>query len=848
MVTKPSSGTAHRLPRLVIAAPASGHGKTTVATGLLAALRADGLEPAGFKIGPDFIDPGYHALATGRPGRNLDPFLCGEDQLIPLLLHGSETPTPADVAVVEGVMGLFDGRIGADGWASTAHVARVIAAPVVMVLDISQVSRTAAAWVHGLHTFDPDTRISGVILNKSGSVRHSDEVVSALEATGIPVLGVLPRDAGIEAPSRHLGLVPVAERPEAAAALDRLATQIAAHIDLTQVLSIAHSVPPLVGTPWDPSRLPGFGLENADNSIRPVVAVAGGRAFTFRYAETTELLTAAGLQPVIFDPVTDDALPAGTAGIYLGGGFPEVHAAELAGNASMISAIRQAITAGVPTVAECAGLLYLCCTVDGVPMVGAVDADAAMSPGLTLSYRTAVADHDHLLGAAGRRVTGHEFHRTTMTPAAGARSGWLLDGVPDGFSLDPAGTGAPTLHASYLHTHWAGHPTLAARFADAIHTYASRGPARLLEQRHEMCTLPAQKSGRPDHRHEDLDHHGDADVAEGLVDLAVNVRLPTPPEWLAGVIRASIDDLAAYPDPQRARAAIADAHGVPVERVLPSAGGAELFTLLARARRWTAPVVVHPQFTEPEAALRAAGHHPRRVILSTHHGFRLDPELVPADADLVIIGNPTNPTGVLHPAEILHRLTRPGRLLVIDEAFLDAVPGEPESLISSSAMDGVMVFRSLTKTWGLAGLRAGYAVGDPSVITELARQQPPWSVSTPAAAAMMACLSAIARTVAATAAEEIARRRDHLLAGLTDLGLAVVPASRAPFLLVDSHGWLPGDRVPGSLRVRLRERGFAVRRGETFPGLGADWIRIAVRDEETTDTLIKTLRTIREES
>ena len=421
MVTIPpdSGATEHRLPRLVIAAPASGHGKTTVATGLLAALRADGLEPAGFKIGPDFIDPGYHALATGRPGRNLDPFLCGEDQLVPLLLHGSAVPTPADVAVVEGVMGLFDGRIGGDGWASTAHVARVIAAPVVLVLDISQVSRTAAAWVHGLHTFDPDTRISGVIVNKAGSVRHSDEVVAALEATGIPVLGVLPRDAGIEAPSRHLGLVPVAERPEAAAALDRLAGQIAEHIDLTQVLSIAYSAPRWSGPP---GTRPAARLRHRERPGAPT-----GRWWRWPAGAPSPSGTPRrpscwprpGMQPVIFDPVTDDALPAGTAGIYLGGGFPEVHAPELAGNATMITSVRRAIAAGVPTVAECAGLLYLCRTVDGVPMVGAIDADAAMSPRLTLGYRTAVADHDHLLGATGRRVTGHEFHRTTVTPTAG---------------------------------------------------------------------------------------------------------------------------------------------------------------------------------------------------------------------------------------------------------------------------------------------------------------------------------------------------------------------------------------------------------------------------------------------
>lgn len=360
----------------------------------------------------------------------------------------------------------------------------------------------------------------------------------------------------------------------------------------------------------------------------------------------------------------------------------------------------------------------------------------------------------------------------------------------------------------------------------------------------------AQKSvaGAADHRHEDLHHHGDADVAEGLVDLAVNVRVPAPPGWLADVIRASVDEVAAYPDPRRASAAIAAAHGVPPEQVLPSAGGAELFTLVARARRWRAPVVVHPQFTEPEAALRAAGHLPRRVLLPAEDGFRLDPDVVPSDADLVIIGNPTNPTGVLHPAETLRRLVRPGRVLVVDEAFMDAVPGESESLITADGPVGVLVLRSLTKTWGLAGLRAGYAVGDPELISALAGQQSPWSVSTPAAEAMIACVSEEARVIAAAAAEEITRRRDHLVAGLAELGLPVVAETRTPFVLVDSGGWLPGDPAPGTLRVRLRERGFAVRRGETFPGLGPDWIRIAVRDESTTDTLIKTLRALKEET
>lgn len=483
------------LPRFVVAAPASGHGKTTVATALMAALRREGLDVSGFKVGPDYIDPGYHALATGRPGRNLDPFLCGEDLVEPLLLHGAAASGPTDVAVIEGAMGLFDGQIGREGFASTAHVAALTRSPVVLVLDISHTSRTAGAIVHGLTTFDPGALISGVILNKAASPRHVREVRSALDATGVPVLGVLPRDAGVEAPSRHLGLVPAQERGESAAMIDHLADRVADHVDLPALLRIAHDAPTLAGVPWSPSAVMGS-RESADaGAPRPVVAVAGGRAFTFRYAETEELLHAAGLAPVVFDPLRDPALPEGTAGLYLGGGFPEVHAAELTGNAALRRALRAAVAAGLPTVAECAGLLYLCASVDGHPMVGAIPAAAAMGPHLTLGYRTAVAASASFLGAPGTRVTGHEFHRTTVewrepssTTSTGGTGGtggaggaaapppnaaWLLDGHPDGVALDPAGTGTPTLHASYLHTHWAGHPTLARRFADSVHAFAA---------------------------------------------------------------------------------------------------------------------------------------------------------------------------------------------------------------------------------------------------------------------------------------------------------------------------------------------------------------------------------------
>ncbi len=202
-----------------------------------------------------------------------------------------------------------------------------------------------------------------------------------------------------------------------------------------------------------------------------MVAIAAGRAFTFRYAETDELLRAAGCEPVTFDPLTDPALPPGTAGLYLGGGFPEVHAAELSANASLRADIGAAIAAGLPTAAECAGLLYLCETMDGAPMIGAIGATATMSARLTLSYRRLVADHDQLLAVAGTRVTGHEFHRTVVEPAAGASPGWLVDGRPVGFGHD-------TLHASYLHVHWAGHPRLAQRFADAVHAFAGSAQNR----------------------------------------------------------------------------------------------------------------------------------------------------------------------------------------------------------------------------------------------------------------------------------------------------------------------------------------------------------------------------------
>lgn len=447
-----------RLPRVVVAAPSTGQGKTTVSTGLMAALRRAGHVVSGHKVGPDYIDPGYHALACGRPGRNLDPHLVGEDLVVPLLLHGARTPEPADVAVVEGVMGLYDGRVGTRGFSSTAHVAALTRTPVVLVVDISRSSRSIGAVVHGMATWDPTVTVAGVVLNQAGSPRHAAEVRSSID---LPVLGTIPRDAGVSAPSRHLGLVPADERALSAESLDHLADHVAAHVDLEAVLALAATAPDLAEDPWAPEAV----VRRPEGAGRPVVAVAGGRAFTFRYAETEELLRAAGCEVVGFDPMHDTALPAGTGGVYLGGGFPEVHVGELGGNEALRAALRAAVLDGVPTVAECAGLLYLCDTLDGAPMVGALPATAEMTPRLTMRYPVATAVGDSLLTRRGEQVTGHEFHRTHVEPVRGETATWEVDGEAVGF-------GTASLHASYLHTHWAGHPHLAQRFADAVHARA----------------------------------------------------------------------------------------------------------------------------------------------------------------------------------------------------------------------------------------------------------------------------------------------------------------------------------------------------------------------------------------
>lgn len=530
---------------VVLAAPASGSGKTTVATGLIGALRRAGHRVAPFKVGPDYIDPGYHGLAAGRPGRNLDPVLVGRDRIAPLYRHGSRD---CDLAVVEGVMGLFDGRIDdrstdpvAEG--STAQVASLLGLPVILVVDARGHSQSLAALLHGFATFDSGVRLGGVILNRVGSERHEQVLRAACDRVGLAVLGVLPRLAELEVPSRHLGLIPAVEHGRAALrAVDAMTDLVARHIDLAAVAALA--VAPGPGPVWDPAgagevmsaagpatlgaasepgpeddtlgppanrvgtgsttvaaglgtatvsagadiraggadageaaappgvtRAEQFAPGPAAGGPGPVIAMAGGPAFTFGYAEHRELLTAAGAEVVVFDPL-HDPLPAEAAGLVLPGGFPEEHAEALAANSALRAAVAEQAHNGLPVHAECAGLLYLATSLDGHPMAGVLDAVAEFGPRLTLGYRAAVALADSPLWRAGERVLGHEFHRTRLVATNTVTAAWAWRA---GREHIREGALVRQVHASYLHTHPAGNPAAVHRFVAAARAYHRAG-------------------------------------------------------------------------------------------------------------------------------------------------------------------------------------------------------------------------------------------------------------------------------------------------------------------------------------------------------------------------------------
>jgi cobyrinic acid a,c-diamide synthase len=432
-------------PRVIVAGVSSGVGKTTVATGLLAALAHRGVRAAGAKVGPDFIDPGYHALACGRPPRNLDPWLCGPDAVAPLAARAA---TGADVLVVEGVMGLFDGATD-NTPSSTADVAALLGAPVVLVVDASAMSASVAAMVRGYRDHDPRVHVAGVVLNQVGSPGHEALLREALEPLGVPVVGCLHRDDAFLWRDRHLGLVPVAEHPDAVRrSLDVLAERVTASFDLDAVLAIGRGAPS-VGC--DDVTLPPF-------VGRCRIAVAAGPAFTFAYRDNLDAFEAAGAELVPFDPLVDPALPDAIDGLLVGGGFPEIYGDALAANAPLLAEVRARVTGGLPTWAECGGLLWLAERLNGHAMAGVLPTSAELGPRLTLGYREATTAAASPVGPAGTTLRGHEFHYSTCTPGGDAlrlRSRFV--DRHDGFA-------SPTLLATYLHWHAGGDPTPAETF------------------------------------------------------------------------------------------------------------------------------------------------------------------------------------------------------------------------------------------------------------------------------------------------------------------------------------------------------------------------------------------------
>jgi cobyrinic acid a,c-diamide synthase len=431
----------------VVAGTASGVGKTTVATGLMAALRRRGLTVASAKVGPDFIDPGYHALATGRPARNLDAWLCGAQAMGPLAARAGED---ADILVVEGVMGLFDGAADTTAaTASTAEMAALLDAPVVLVVDAAGLSGSVAAVVHGFRSWDLTVEVAGVVLNRVAGDSHEAMLRAALAPVGVPVLGVVRRDPRLRWRDRHLGLVPVVEdEPGVRRSLDALADVVDHDCDLDAVVALARSAPSV--TVADVPR--------ARPSGRARVAVVGGRGFSFTYPDNLELLAQAGAELVPLDPETDRRLPEHIDAVYAGGGFPEVYATTLAANRPLLDDVARGVAAGLTTWAECGGLLWLARSMDGHAMAGAIDADAHMTERLTLGYRRAVSAVDTPLAPAHTELRGHEFHYSVIDPPGDALAWEGRHG------RGRAGFASPRLLASFLHLHLGSRPEQAERF------------------------------------------------------------------------------------------------------------------------------------------------------------------------------------------------------------------------------------------------------------------------------------------------------------------------------------------------------------------------------------------------
>jgi cobyrinic acid a,c-diamide synthase len=443
-------------PRLVVSAPSSGHGKTAIAVGLLAACVARGVPAAGFKVGPDHTDAAYLGLAAGRPGRNLDPRLVGAQRIAPLFSHGA---SGAQLSVIEGAMGLFDSLTGQPEIDGTAAVAAALRAPVVLVVDVAAMGHSIAALVHGFRMFDEMVHLGGVILNRVASPRHEQMLRTALDDIGMPVLGALRRgDLPNVLPARAHGPVPVAHRTvEASRAVRRLGEAVLAGLDLDRLLGLANAAPALPGPIWTPGD--AVGGEVFDH--RPIVALAGGPGAPYTYVETAELLTAAGADVAVVDPLRDESLPAGTRALIVGAGLPEGYAEELSANRRLCNAVAKFAHDGWPVVAEGVALPWLGRDFDGRPMCAVLDASAVTGDQTVAGYREATAPTTSSLAPAGARITGYKQHRAIVTPRAGTVPAWTWSGGnPEGFVWRQ-------VHASQLGLHWAAAPEIAKRVVAA---------------------------------------------------------------------------------------------------------------------------------------------------------------------------------------------------------------------------------------------------------------------------------------------------------------------------------------------------------------------------------------------
>ncbi|MBV9389109.1 MAG: cobyrinate a,c-diamide synthase [Chroococcidiopsidaceae cyanobacterium CP_BM_ER_R8_30] len=441
---------------IVIAGERSGVGKTTVTLALLASLCRRGLLVQSFKVGPDYIDPMFHQHVTGRPCRNLDPVLTSVNYVQQCFAHHTQG---VDYALVEGVMGLFDGATGTNDWASTAHVARLLHLPVVLVVDCSRLSYTVAAIVHGYRSFDPQLKLAGVVLNRVGSDRHLELLQAALEPLHLPILGILRRQDNITIPDRHLGLVPTAEITQLNPLIDRLAQLGDSCFDWQHLLPLLKS----------PTSSPYLTIPSSPHSPPPLrLAIARDRAFSFYYQDNLDLLQQLGAQLIPWSPLSDRTLPENIQGLYFGGGFPEVFAQQLAENYPIRAAVRAALQSGIPTYAECGGLMYLCQQIvdfDGKAwaMIGAIPTIAVMSSRLTLGYRQATALQDSPLLNAGTKVWGHEFHRSRLTEIP-MHPLFQIRGYEAQSSSTLEGWQLHNIHASYVHLHFGERLEIPRRF------------------------------------------------------------------------------------------------------------------------------------------------------------------------------------------------------------------------------------------------------------------------------------------------------------------------------------------------------------------------------------------------